>query len=280
MVSVSTSVELHSGSVSARVDRAGARVSSLQVDGIELLTALDVPGADASMLSGIFPMAPYAGRVGNGQLDVAGKTYTLPHTLDGHAAHGSVRHLVWEVNAADQKTARLSTGLGADWPFEGRAALEVELSETRLLLALSVTAVDEQPVWLGFHPWFARRLVTSDGHESQPAVLSFEAGAKYAKTVAGLPTGDLVDVGTGPFDDAFVHVTSVAVEWPNLLQLELSADTSTWVMFDANQLAVCAEPQTAPPDALRLGLAPMLSSGDVATLNFAIVWHLLNSSDA
>ena len=44
------------------------------------------------------------------------------------------------------------------------------------------------------------------------------------------------------------------------------------MVFDERDEAVCAEPQTAPPDAVRLGMAHWLQPGDEQALEVDFRW--------
>jgi aldose 1-epimerase len=246
----------------------GGRLVSLVVDGHELIAQRgDVQLAPPSehFSYGVFPMAPWAGRIRDGVLDADGKTYQLPRHGQPHAMHGTRYAAPWDVGYVDDDTVALHTDLGPEWPFEGAASLEWRSTDGALHLRLSVVARQRMPLWLGVHPWFVREV---DGHQ---VALDIDADRMYARGPDGLPTGELVAVPPGPWDDCFTGVTRARLSWGERT-LTVTASTQTWVVFDERPEAVCAEPQTAPPDAARLGLAQWLEPGGELVLDVEFRW--------
>lgn len=217
----------------------GARLVSFRAHGHELLSTVSVPGVPDSIGRGSYPMVPWAGRVGGGVLHHDGRATHLPVEDDGHALHGLGRDAAW------QRTGELElrTRLGAPWPVDGEAVLRYALDDDVLRCSLTWDG-DGPGASLGFHPWFRRRL--DDGTEARldvGLVQQLERGPDH------LPTGDLVAVTDPPWDDCFVVDRPPVVEWSGRVRLHLDADTPWWVLFTEPDHAVCAEPQTAPPDA-------------------------------
>lgn len=220
----------------------GGRLARLAVDDVDLLTD-----------RGSFVMAPWAGRTGFGRFAYGGQWHSLPTTHGPHAIHGTVRHQAWTVEDADEQRARLTCELGPDWPWPGWAEQEVVLGEHHLELTLAVYAAGPTfPAACGWHPWFRRSL--DAGPELQVAL---DAGAMLERGVDHLPTGRRVEPpppNTRRFDDCFVDVRwPVVLTWPGTLRLEVHAGCPAVVLYDEPDDAVCVEPQTAPPDALRRG---------------------------
>src|SRR5688572_20068919 len=110
-------VVLAAGPANVAIDpERGGRLSSLKVDGLELLVT-----AGASPLDwGCYPMAPFAGRIRNGRFRYAGKEHQLERNLPPHAIHGTVYDQAWKVDHAERTDAVLVTDLGDGWPFDGR----------------------------------------------------------------------------------------------------------------------------------------------------------------
>ena len=124
-----------------------------------------------------------------------------------------------------------------------------------LSLRLAVRAAEAMPVWIGIHPWFRR--VLDDGRVLD---YSFDAKQMYLRGSDGIPTGELVPVPPGPWDDCFSGVSEARLNWGDL-GVVVTASSDIWVVFDERPEAVCVEPQTGPPDAVRLGEANWLASG-------------------
>jgi aldose 1-epimerase len=237
-------VELAAGDARVRIDaERGGRVASFSVDGLELL----VNAADGPLEWGCFVMAPFAGRVRDGRFRYAGHEHQLTRNDPPHAIHGTVYDLPWKVEHADATDAVLVSDLGA-WPFPGRVVHRVRLREDTLELRLEIWAEDEPfPASCGWHPWFRRRLA-----RGEPVAIDLAAGALWERHDQ-IPTGDLVAPTSGPWDDCFTELAQAPVlRWDGALELTVDSTCMDVVIYDEPNHAVCVEPQTGPPDALRL----------------------------
>lgn len=262
-------VELRAGSASLVVaPDDGGRWTSLVVDGLELLSGADVDGVPAGTRTGCFAMAPFAGRLGLGRLDFAGRTTQLPVDAPPHAIHGQVYAAAWQVERADASSAELAVRLTAPWPFAGLVRQSLALHAHGLDARLSLHAQDRMPVTLGYHPWFARRLARGRDLE-----LDLQPLRQYARDDTGLPTGELVEPTGGPWDDCFLGMARPpALRWPGALRLELASSAEHWVVFTERPDVACVEPQTGPPDAVRLDAADVLPAGGELSLSFGLRW--------
>jgi aldose 1-epimerase len=239
-------VELVAGGTTVAIDpERGGRISSLRVDDLELL----VGAGDSALDWGCYPMAPFAGRVRKGRFKYAGREHQLELNLPPHAIHGTVYDQPWKVDHAEETDAVLVADLGDGWPFKGRVVHRIRVSEDALDLRLEVWAEDEPfPASCGWHPWWRRRL-----SRGGPLRLDFEAGAMWALDPDGIPSGELVVPVPGPWDDCFTELSSAPVlRWEDALELTVETTCMDLVVFDRPSHAMCIEPQTGPPDALRL----------------------------
>ncbi len=233
-------LDLGAAGVSVSIDLAnGGRIASLIVDGRQLLKTEGF----GQMSWGSFPMAPYAGRIRDATFTFEGRTIPLPPTMPPHAIHGTVLDRPWQV--IDETT--IETGFGPDWPFTGRAVQRFTLTEDALTCRLEVHADEPMPAYVGWHPWFVRRLPgVADALE-----LDLDAGRMYVRDEAGITTERLVEPTGGPWDDCFTDLRHPPVlRWPGFLELTIESDCPDWVVFTEPDDALCVEPQTAPPDAL------------------------------
>lgn len=244
-------------------EQRGGRLSSFQLFGVELL----VPESGDPLLSGCYPMVPWAGRVRHGRFAFAGQEYRLPLRLPPHAIHGTVLDRVWNWRADDT----LAISLGDAWPFGGEAVQRIRLEPNQLVLELEVhSAAQRFPATIGWHPWFRRRL--ERGLELR---LDFVAKSMFARDEQGLPTGEKIQPSARPWDDCFTDVENEPVlEWPGFLRLELASNANYWVIYDEPEHAVCVEPQTGPPDGLNLD-PDFVSPAHPLRARFVLSWSML-----
>ncbi len=228
------------GEITLQVDAAaGGRITSLRMRGHELL----VPRTDDPLGWGSYPMAPFAGRLRDGQLLFGARRYDFARNMPPHAIHGTVFDRAWEWIGDDT----LGIDLGSSWPWPGRAEQRFRVQGNELCMSLEIHAAERSfPASAGFHPWFRRDLGFG-----LPARLDFRPGFRYACDDGGIPTGALLAPGDGPWDDTFTGLArEPVIEWPGALRLELNSDHAHWVVYDQRPQALCVEPLTAPPNAV------------------------------
>jgi aldose 1-epimerase len=240
---------LQNDRVRATVDPGrGARLTSLLLDGHEVLARASDPDVDPTIADGCFPMVPWAGRVRDGRLTLAGETYQLPATDHGNALHGLGHVAAWEAIA--EGTYELA--IGSPWPTEGVATLTYTLLDAGLRIELAWDDDTGAPASLGLHPWFRRQLDTGEA-----LVASLDPDRMVERGADGLPTGRLVEPRPGPWDDCFTLATPPVLSWPGALELSLTSSADWWVVYDQPADTICVEPQTVPPDAFdHPGLQP------------------------
>ncbi|MGH8775493.1 MAG: aldose 1-epimerase [Jiangellaceae bacterium] len=215
-------------------------------------------------------MAPWAGRIRRGRFTHAGVPYDLPTDVrPPHAIHGMVLTRRWSTVEATATTAVLECRLGDPWPWPGRVRHTVTLGDGRADFSLQMhTDTVPFPASAGWHPWFRRRL-----SRGEPVQIGLDAAAMLPRDADGIPAGDRVAVGAGPWDDCFDGVRwPVTLTWPGTLRLEIAADTRYAVVYDELAEAVCVEPQTGPPDALNLEPA-VVSPGRPLTATMTWTWR-------
>lgn len=269
-------VRLAAGAAILEVDPdAGGRLASLVVAGDEVLVTSG-PGA---ITWGAYPMAPFAGRIRDGRFMFQGRSYELHRNLPPHAIHGTVFDRSWTVTSADRASVAMTIDLGPGWPFPGRVEQRIWLRPDGLDTTMTVRAAEPMPAWIGWHPWFRRRL---EGTLDDPRPISLEAELDLPATrmlVRGpdeLPTGAIAAPTPPPWDDCFMDLTEPPrVRWPGRLGLELRSTATFWVVYTAAPGGVCVEPQTAPPDAVNLvdaGWAALRPVGPDEPLEAAMTW--------
>lgn len=241
----------------------GGRITSLQIDGVELLG-----GVGAGVIEhGSFVMVPWAGRIRDGVLRVDGVEHRLPtDRTHPHAGHGLVMDRPWEVLEATGDRLLLRCDLDGRWPFPGHVVQEIRLAADQLSQRVEVHAQGAAfPATVGWHPWFRRVLGSGEVAE-----LAFEAEGMLRRDAAGIPSGEVVAVPRGPWDDCFTGVRwPMTITWPGALTLEISSDAPFAVVYDERDEAFCVEPQSGPPDGPNT--APVMVGPDVP-LVASTVW--------
>lgn len=220
----------------------GGRLASAVVGGRELLVTDRSAGP---MGWGVYPMAPWAGRIRGGRFAFRGREHRLPIIQPPHAIHGVVYDVGWHVE--NERT--ISTELDGRWAFRGRVVQSFAIGDGCFEATIRLEADEPMPAVVGWHPWFRRRLA-DDG---SPVELHFAATGMLRRDAEGIPTGERVPPPPGPWDDAFTGLAGPpALVWPDQLRLELSSTCAWWVIYDEPEHAVCVEPQSGPPDAANL----------------------------
>lgn len=244
-------LELTAGECVVAVDlAAGGRIAQIAVGDQHLLAdSADPAHGQGSIEWGLFAMAPWVGRVGQGRFNFDGVDYQLGlNHRDGkgddrhHAIHGTVFGKPWAVTQRDAASLDISCSLtdALDWPFDGVARQRIALSNGSVELELSVESDGRTfPAELGWHPWFPK-----------PHQLSFEPTAMYQRDPAGLPTGAIVDPSKGPWDDCFLNKKPVTLHYDRSTApaIRIESDCDHWVVFDLPAATTCVEPQSGPPN--------------------------------
>jgi len=245
----------------------GGRVTHLQVGDLALVVPPDVDEHNY----GIFPMAPWAGRIRYGAFTFEEQQYRLPLNKPPHAIHGVVRDTPWTVAEAGTTNAVLSVGLRDPWPFGGRVVQRCSLEPDGLALTMEVHALDRpMPVSCGWHPWWSRYL-----DRGEPLEVELHADAMYRLDGEGIPSGEIVPVVPPPWDDCFTDLGKPAaiLRWPGAATLTIETDVPCVVVYTDPEHAVCVEPQSGPPD--EFNLAPrVVAPGSPLVITARFRWIL------
>lgn len=263
-------MQIEAGPARAEIDaERGGRLSSLVVDGHPLLFS----ASSAPLQWGSYPMVPWAGRVADGRFSQAGVIHELPRNLPPHSAHGLgfVSPWTWLDDRA------MAIDLGPPWPFGGRVEQAFDLEPTSLTMTLTVSATEEMPVMVGWHPWFNRFLGDPAAPAAGPieAELDLRATSMYELDRRAIPTGRLVEPPPGPWDNCFTGLAQdPTITWPGLIRLRLSSSCDHWVVYTEPGHALCVEPQSGPPD--QFNRSPrLLAAGQRYQAWFRLGWELL-----
>lgn len=177
-------VELHAGPLrlALRTDL-GAALAGLWRHGEPVLQSCEPAALTLSRRSAGFVMAPYSNRLAHRRFRFQGQDYTTAHNSDGqpHSMHGIAFLRPWTVLAQDAASVELAYDHAPDahWPFAFALRQRLQLSPDGLRLDLRLTNTDprDQPVGLGWHPYFPKRagshlqIVVTDRWERDPTLL-------------------------------------------------------------------------------------------------------------
>ncbi|MFD3718457.1 aldose 1-epimerase [Streptomyces sp. NPDC058674] len=259
------STQLSAGGAEVTVDQEnGCRISSLRIDGTELLRQGPHYGA--------FPMVPWCGRTANGRFVDGAAVHQLPVNHPPHAIHGFGRDAAWRPARTGPADAVFTYDLADPWPYPGRVTQIVELSEAALTLTMGVeTYGDSFPAQAGWHPWFHRNLGTG-----QDVHVDFTAGWQEERGADHLPTGKRIDPRPGPWDDCFgmPDGVDVTLTWPGALELRITSRAEWVVVYDEEAEAVCVEPQSGPPNGLNT-LPRLVTPVDPLEISTTWTWRWL-----
>jgi aldose 1-epimerase len=95
----------------------------------------------------------------------------------------------------------------------------------------------------------------------------------YLRDAEGIPTGQRVAPGAGPYDDCFTGMSRPpTLTWPGALRLSLTSSCDHWVVYDQPEHALCVEPQSGPPDAFSL-CPRVVEPGEPLIERFSLEWQ-------
>ena len=247
----------------------GGRATSWKFDDLELLGRYN----DHWVGHGMYPMAPWAGRLrGNALLDGA-TVLTMPVNFQEWAIHGLVAESPVQVDQVAAHQAELTYSLGAPWPWSGQVRMSWILEPAELRTQIQISSDEAAfPVVVGWHPWFRRQL-----SRGGPAFWELPGGKLAPRDADRMPTNLLrpATMADGPFDDAFWAPGEARLCWPGALTLHMHNSAPWFVIFDELQDFVLIEPQSGPPNGLNDPLVGPLSVVEPGSpLVHQVTWSL------
>ena len=255
-------IELAAGDASATLAPGeGGLLLSLNVAGHELLVSRR-EGAGPVPRYGSFLMTPWVAELSLGQLEFRGQHAQIPPNEGRHAIHGLVATGAWEVADVGPAAAKLVRRLEPPWPFGGTVVQDFKLDARGITLEAEIRAEDSaMPAALGWHPWFAcpDPDVVRVGVD---AASELELGDETLPTGAIRPVDGDSDLRGAPvlggrqLDNVFVGAASPALLKVPGLELRLQFDPAIDIVtVYTSPGAVCIEPWSAWPDAIRMAAA-------------------------
>lgn len=231
----------------------GARAVRWTVGGLSVLAH----HKDDAVSHGMYPMAPWAGRLRANRVEWQGYQHQLPPTYASWALHGTALDQPVDIlrSEADADGALLVARVAKSptWPWPVAIDITWELRGRTLTTEISVNSEQgESPAVVGWHPWFVRSV-----GRGGPLEWRLEATQQVLRGDDYLPSHDVrpYDPDAGPFDDVFVVPSGVAtLRWPGALAIDVVNDAPWFVVFDMLPNAACVEPQSGPPNGINDGL--------------------------
>ncbi len=229
--------------------------------------------------SGIPLLFPFPGRIAGTSITWQGRTYSLQEGDGrGHAIHGFVHTRPWRVVAQSKtellgefQASRDDPELLDHWPSDFRLQATYRLHGRSLLLEMDVTNCGTQslPCGFGAHPYF--RVPLDPGSSLDDCRLVLPTTYRW-ELVDMIPTGrrlalpDAASLAEGvpladlELDDVFTGLQGVGRQFEARLQQGSRAVTLAFargmphcvVYTPPHRQAICVEPYSCAPDALRL----------------------------
>ena len=254
---MSSTVELRAGALrlALRPDLGGC-IAGLWHDELPVMRCTEPAALERSRLSACYPLVPYSGRLGYRRFRWHGQDYTTEPNFDDspHSLHGFAWQRQWSVQRADAREAHLVVEHAGDahWPFALRAQQRFVLGAGALEVHLTLSNIDsrEQPVGLGWHPYFPKR---SRSRLHAEVTDRWESDAMQLPTRHVPQSGVDGDVAPMDFDHCFEGWRGPARIRDEKLSLKLESSLPYLVVFTPpTRDYFCVEPVSHVPNALHM----------------------------
>ena len=255
--SSTASFELHAGALrlALRPDLGGS-IAGLWHGETPILRSTEPTGLAHAHDAGSYPLLPYSNRLGYRRFRWKGSDYTTrANSHDGeHSLHGIGWQRAWEVVSSNavEVVLRLRHAGDADWPFAFEASQYFALTPRSMSVQMVVTNRAEiaQPVGLGWHPYFPKRLRSR---------LRVEASERWDSDTAHLPTRKVVqpgidsDVAHLDFDNCFEGWKGAARIRDERFSLQLTSSLPYLVVYTPQDRDYfCVEPVSHVSNAIHM----------------------------
>ena len=252
-----TPLELRAGDLRlARRPDLGGCLAGLWKGDVAVLRSTEPADRQTARPTGCFPLVPYSNRIGWRRFSWQGCDYTTAANFDDnpHSVHGVAWQRPWEVLAAEATQAELRYRHSADahWPFDFEVTQRATLTPTTLELRLlfTNTATLQQPVGLGWHPYFPKR---------PGARLDIDVAERWDNDASGLATQRLAQAGIAgevtqlAYDNCFGGWQGAAHIRDERLSLSLTSNLPWLVVFTPDvKPYYCVEPVSHLSNAVQM----------------------------
>ena len=251
------SLELHAGALRLAVCPAlGGSIAGLWHGNTALMRSTEPGDLVSSRKSASYPLVPYSNRLAYRRFHWQGQEYTTAPNFDDnpHSVHGVAWLRAWQVLSSDAAALALRYVHVPDehWPFAFEVQQHFALTpqQLRVRLVFTNTADIDQPVGLGWHPYFPKR---AGSH------LHIELSDRWEPDAAELPTHKVAQSGIDGevaklnFDHCFDGWAGPALLRDEKFSLELTSSLSHLVVYtphDKNYF--CVEPVSHVSNAIHM----------------------------
>lgn len=246
----------------------GGRIIEWEMNGHQIMGHLSSDPVE----HGLYPMAPWVGRVRDNSIDWHGHHREFPASYQQWALHGRVLDQPVDVVHADQKSVEFAYTVH-DWFAPVVISMTWHLSPTsvRSTIAAVTDSVQPIPAQVGWHPWFVNAL------DSGARVVVGAESAQLAERDGYFPSGDMREVSDfgAPYDDCFrIPSRSVSLQWGSELALTIHNSHEWFVIYNGAPGLTCVEPQTSPPNTWEQSLGcPTVTTSADHPLTMSTVWE-------
>ena len=204
----------------------------------------------------VFPLVPYSNRLGYRRFRWRGKDYATRDNVPGspHSLHGLGWQRPWTIVSSSvlEVVLELRHAADADWPFAftARQYLALDAASFSARLQLSNDADVEQPVGIGWHPYFVKRarsrMHIELSHRS-------DADATLLPTRKVAPHGIDSDLSHLDFDNCFEGWRGPARIRDERFSLQLSSSLPYLVVYTPPERDYfCVEPVSHVSNAIHM----------------------------
>ena len=251
------SFELHVGALrlALRPDLGGA-VAGLWHRDTPILRSSEPGRLEGPRQSAMFPLLPYSNRLGYRRFRWRGHDYTTRPNFgeSPHSLHGVGWLRPWTIVSSSvlEVVMEMKHGGDADWPFAFTARQYFSLSPESFGVRLQFTndADGDQPVGLGWHPYFTRR---------SRSRLHIELSDRWDADATLLPTRKVAQHGIDSdlshldFDNCFEGWRGPARIRDERFSLQLSSSLTSLVVFTPPERDYfCVEPVSHVSNAIHM----------------------------
>jgi len=249
--------ELRAGALrlALRADLGGA-VAGLWHGETSILRSSEPARLASAHESAMFPLVPYSNRLGYRRFRWRGKDYATRANVAGspHSLHGLGWQRPWDIvsSSALEVVLELRHEGDADWPFAftARQYLALDAASFSARLQLSNDAEIEQPVGLGWHPYFVRR---------SRSRIHIELSHRWDADATLLPTRKVAQHGIDSdlshldFDNCFEGWRGPARIRDERFSLQLASSLSYLVVYTPSERDYfCVEPVSHVSNAIHM----------------------------